>query len=189
MIINHQDRWAYVGINKTASTSLHAYLQQSPFNGQLSGPEEQHRTWLPDGCESYRVLVVVREPYHRALSLWRHARINEMPGIDLPEFLRVCQAACQAGIDPFYGRRQVDFLNNLQSPHIVRLDDLAAGLRQFFGGADIPQIPWLNTTDEGHGLTNYTPELLDLVAQIYRDDFVFLGYPSGIGFQPVIPNS
>lgn len=172
MILNRVDRWAYIGINKNGSTSLHDYLQQPPFCGTDVDPEERHLTPYPEGCEQFKTLVIVREPFSRALSLWQHASWNEMPGISFPDFLQ----AIRHSELPFYSYRQSDFIRNVKTPVIVQLEDLEAGLKRFFNLTKIPNIPRLNVTNSYEWDRIYTPELFNQVIEIYREDFHALGY-------------
>lgn len=172
MIVNHRGHWLYAGIPKTASTTLHSYLKAPPFCGVDTGPEEQHRMEPPEGAGEFRVLTVVRNPFTRALSLWRHARLNEFPGIGLAALLR----SCPSQDDPFYRWRQIDFVRCLMLPEVVHLEDLAGGLSRFFGTATLPEIPRLNETDSCHCQAELTPDLVELITANYREDFAAFGY-------------
>lgn len=171
MIINHVDRWAYVGINKNGSTSLHEYLKQPPLWGFDPEPCRQHRDELPDGAEDYRVLVIARNPFARALSLWRHALYEDMTGVSFAEFLE----RCVDHPDPFYSRRQVDYLN---AGDIVtaRIETLTYDLAAFFDNWDLPPVPHLNATDSRAFRGLYTPEAIAFVRDRYREDFERFGY-------------
>jgi hypothetical protein len=173
MIVNFKDRWGYVGINKNGSTSLHDYLQQSPFNGVDPDPSDQHKIDLPPGADDgWTVLLVVRNPFDRALSLWRHATYNDFPEATFKQFL-LYTLECP---EPFYSSHQTEFLRPWRRLSIARLESLQADLSSFYG-FDVPPIPQLNTTDSRALRDHYTPELIRLVRMIYHDDFEAFGYP------------
>ncbi len=67
MIVHHQRRWIYLGIPKTASTTLHRFLPQ--HGGEAHG--DQHETAIPEAWRHYRVFVTVMNPFRRATALWR----------------------------------------------------------------------------------------------------------------------
>ena len=170
MIINHIDRWAYIGINKNGSTSLHDYLKQPPFWGFDPEPANQHRRELPAGAYDYRLLVIVRNPFARALSLWRHALYQDMPGIGFEDFLH----QCPSNPDPFYSHRQVDFLTGHET--LVRIEYLTLGLAAFFHDWYLPAVPRVNATESRDFREAYTPTAIDFVRDYYRQDFGYLAY-------------
>jgi len=71
MIINHEQRWIYIGPPKTGSTTMHKELPKR-FGGRYVNPEAQHDADIPEGCENYLILASVRDPYQRAVSLYWH---------------------------------------------------------------------------------------------------------------------
>ncbi|MCP5055395.1 MAG: hypothetical protein GY937_01580 [bacterium] len=67
MIVHHEGRWIYLGIPKTASTTLHRFL---PQHGGVSHGV-QHETRIPEAWSEYRVFISVMNPFRRATALWR----------------------------------------------------------------------------------------------------------------------
>ncbi len=67
MIVHHEGRWIYLGIPKTASTTLHRFLPR--YGGVAHG--DQHETAIPEAWRDYRVFVSVMNPFRRATALWR----------------------------------------------------------------------------------------------------------------------
>lgn len=67
MIVHHEGRWIYLGIPKTASTTLHRFLPQ--HGGVAHGV--QHETEIPEAWREYRVFISVMNPFRRATALWR----------------------------------------------------------------------------------------------------------------------
>ena len=68
MIVHHEGRWVYLGIPKTASTTLHRFLPR--FGAEVHG-DDQHATDIPEAWRDYRVIISVMNPYRRATALWR----------------------------------------------------------------------------------------------------------------------
>lgn len=173
MIVNHADKWLYVAIPKNGTTSLTQYLQQSPFNGTDVDPGERHLTPLPEGCESYRSLVVVRNPYSRFLSLWRHAVLSgDMPEISISEFVD----AIAIHPKPFYRFRQVDYCQWAANRTIVHLERIYAGVGLFFGVDEPPRMPLLNLTESTQFSDMVTEGIREKIRSRFRDDFSALGY-------------
>ena len=76
MIVSRKRRFIYIGPPKTATTTLHHWLSQPALCESRWDPkgQDQHRTDLPDGCEDYLIVVSIRNPLDRAVSLWRHSQ-------------------------------------------------------------------------------------------------------------------
>jgi hypothetical protein len=80
MVVHRRHRWYYLAIPKTASTTLHAVLTGPAFSGEpyppgLSWPSnDQHRMDPPPGCESFRAIASIRNPFGRAVSGYRMLR-------------------------------------------------------------------------------------------------------------------
>jgi hypothetical protein len=69
MITAPDDTWRYFGPPRTGSTVLHTLLQKPPFCGQPSG--QQHDIVPLEGA---KYIASVRNPYARAVSLWKFRR-------------------------------------------------------------------------------------------------------------------
>jgi hypothetical protein len=67
MITAIDQSWRYLGPPKTASTLLHHVLQEPPLGGVSS--RYQHDM---EFLASARIIVSVRNPFMRAVSLWKH---------------------------------------------------------------------------------------------------------------------
>ncbi len=169
MIVNDTDKWLYIGISKTGSTSLHQYLTNKPFNGVNPFPEDQHFACIPFETRSYKIFSVVRNPFTRALSIWRHAVKNDAPTLGFLRFLE------HKGLSEFYQSRQVDFLQYDVNYHLINMEDLYNGIKGLFD-YNIPQVPFLNWT----GSESYYPELTDtakeMIVDYYSSDFERFGY-------------
>ena len=72
MITAPDNSWRYCGPPRTGGTYLHQLLQKPPLNGIYSG--HQHDASPLFGG---RVIVSVRNPFDRAVSLWRHFRYQQ----------------------------------------------------------------------------------------------------------------
>jgi hypothetical protein len=80
MVVNYERRWYYLAIPKTASTTLHTILTGPAFRGEPYPPgltwpsNDQHRMDPPPGCESFRAIASIRNPFSRAVSGFRMLR-------------------------------------------------------------------------------------------------------------------
>jgi hypothetical protein len=68
MIISHVGRYVFIALPKTGSSGMSKALIEH-FSGIDLQPH--HRTIVPGECLDYCVFTVVRNPYSRALSLWK----------------------------------------------------------------------------------------------------------------------
>lgn len=84
MIVSHELRYVYIAIPKTGSTTMNDILT-TQFAGEYVDPH--HLAIVPEECEGYFVFSVVRNPYNRMKSLWKHAKRSV--------YHRLHEVACQ----------------------------------------------------------------------------------------------
>jgi hypothetical protein len=180
MIVNHRDRWLYVGSPKTGSTTLHITLCYPEFGGELWG--DQHEVGSLAG---YRVLASVRDPYTRALSLYRYLGQN-LAGYD-QTFEAYCAELEKGGYRRPYDRETAfwhwtlsEWLQDIRVDRLIHLETLDADLK-----AEFPV--WLGRADRVNETVltgrpvQYTPETRRLVRSWAADDFERFGYSSDQG--------
>ena len=77
MIVCPRYRFVYLGPPKTASTSLHHWLSQAAFcatRWSPAGRTDQHDAQIPAEAGDFFTFASIRNPYARAVSLWRHSQ-------------------------------------------------------------------------------------------------------------------
>lgn len=78
MIVSHARKYVCIAIPKTGSCCLRNALL-GRFDGIDYPPH--HRTVFPPECHGYTTFTLVRNPYARALSIYRHARRTSHCGL------------------------------------------------------------------------------------------------------------
>ena len=144
MIVCDRYQFIYVGLPKTASTSLHHWLSQPglcPVRWS-SEKQDQHSTVIPVGKETYQILVSVRHPMERFVSLWKQftspSSVAKVPGCfvcDLYEFL-----LSQPLLTDFFRFGQMEWVSRL--PRVdgwLRCDTLEQ---------DLARMPWYTVSTE-----------------------------------------
>jgi len=120
---------------------------------------------------------------------WRSRgdRIRRMrAGISFDRFVRGLQRHGVAWDEHFRLQTQVLRVEDVSYHKIVRMEHLAAGLREVFacagvgvaGETAIARLAWLNRSDTAKAPDLWTPAARAIVADIYRRDFETLGYPT-----------
>lgn len=82
MVINHQNRWLFLGPPKTGTTTL-TYLLTDGHDWNIRKPlpqkrfggvrhAGQHAMDVSPECRGYFIFASIRNPFTRAVSLWRH---------------------------------------------------------------------------------------------------------------------
>ncbi|HUY92487.1 MAG TPA: sulfotransferase family 2 domain-containing protein [Pirellulales bacterium] len=182
MIVSFLRRFVYFGPPKTASTSLHEWLSQPLLCDQPWRPEsgDQHDARPPAEASEFFAFASIRNPYSRAVSLWRHrlgsgATENPpVPQLSFADFL-----AWLPNASDFYARSQawwlagamLDFL--LPFERIERVLDLPpiAPLK-----SSLLPLPHRNATSHAPWPSYYDSVLAESVYRYFRDDFEILGY-------------
>lgn len=147
MIVSHKLKYVYIAIPKTGSSTMNDLLC-SEFAGEYIIPH--HLTIIPDDCRDYFVFTVVRNPYVRLKSLWKHARrhVNHrLHGVAKSQTLlefslwhgdRTIEPEVKAqsieytylsdsfNLDRFKGREpsQLDFLSELYVHEVLKLESI-----------------------------------------------------------------
>lgn len=128
MIFSYDPAIAIYTPPKTGSTSLHSALcKDGPFV-YVVGPQfetgeiEKHTVHRPYFGANAKYYMVVRNPYDRLLSLWRHAVYYH--GAKGP-FERFFQYYCLADEKTFYSTSLLEFyLSTGTEPSIVQLEEI-----------------------------------------------------------------
>ncbi|MCP3987107.1 MAG: hypothetical protein GY723_22195 [bacterium] len=190
MIVHHENRWIYIGIPRTGSTALHAYLQES--GGEVIGG--QHDVTVPDEFRTYSIFATVMNPFRRATSLYYLFRrdtekdaewVREFAAGAADSFERFVGSVleCPTLINPVYQCTISGWLERGSlgpevtlvpiervSERLVELGVLAAGV----------QVPVRNRSRLGSWEEQYDDRVEARVAAWAEADLELLDYPSRI---------
>tara|TARA_A100001015_G_scaffold316700_1_gene431727 strand:- start:188 stop:868 length:681 start_codon:yes stop_codon:yes gene_type:complete len=173
---------------KLTSNKLSRERLFGPIDYTLCG---QHLTLLeiqmlnllsPGVMKRVVILAVVRNPYSRALSTYRHFCGNT----NLNEFKQFWKSGVLLGADHnkiAHYRPQINYVQNLQGevivPNILRFENLQADLPAFCASHDLPfhQLPVVGKVG-GHSEYRafYDDEARDLIGTLFRDDLEAFNY-------------
>lgn len=135
MILLYDKKTAIITLPKTGSTSLFQTLCRPPYNGIFcigpSGDEpnyyDHHSIILPQAPFQWEVIVIVRNPLQRFLSLWGHlAKEKVLQMLDAPSLLNfVDDIANNRYSFYFYQWNQTKILEKTYYPYrIVKTENL-----------------------------------------------------------------
>lgn len=159
VIISEVNRYVYVGIPKTGSTSMMHWLMD--YHGGYEN--ETHHSWkvprdiLRDG--DYQIFTVVRDPYDWCYSKWwwncmsgRDNGGSFEPGMDFIDFLQQVVDYRDNGGDPVSARAlhmtQSEYYKASRCNTFLRYEDwiLPNGAGENGVALEhLPQLPWLET--------------------------------------------
>lgn len=185
----------FVHIPKTGGTSINNVLASQYRWNMPPVPFKNHQPLFVvekyNNLANYHVFTVVRNPYKRAYSYYRH--YQRMQHIELPfeEFLLLVQSK-RKNVDqvkylplimasddrtPFIGFTQTFYTltadGNVGVNKIYKVESLTE-LEQDLN-ISIPKINVGNYNDEMY-YESYTQDMIDLVREIYAEDFTNFGY-------------
>ena len=138
MLIAHDHKFVFLGVPRTASTSMHAALHRLSENFEYFG---KHGMVIPPEYRSYFTFATVRNPYAREVShyLYRHTT----PGNALNKWAKNWTFAqyVEWNLDPKAHPR--DFRDKPQSVHLdgTRMDCIMRFENQPQAFYDLPFVP------------------------------------------------
>lgn len=152
-----------------------------PLGMVSEGPRENvvsHSPWIPEGCEGYKTVLSVRNPYTRVVSCWAgwlpqvDPRLRRYRG-DLNEFVIGMGRKLRQAMVPIadaYG---------LGTDYLIRQESLEADVKRL-----VPEHESNPHAREKYRSTPYGHDLMkmfsdrsrDMVAQLYQEDFEAFGY-------------
>jgi len=157
--------------NKCASTSVTETLlkmgavmvlgPQGPYKSfdcdSFDDGVGKHSMCVPYWCKNWRKFLIVRNPYDRFISLWRHYCKYSDHEVGLEQFISIVEGFKK---NPpkgwFYTQRMDDFIR--QAPSDTELIDTTQ-LGALANILSIDEFPKLHTTEHGDYRTYYTPAL------------------------------
>lgn len=188
MVINHDNKWIYLAAPKTGSSTLHYMLSFPPFNGTCPGMgcdrnihpiTAQHDMNIPEGCEDYKILVSVRDPFSRAVSLFTHfeKHLSHLPlAKSFPIYVN---GMLLPKVNDFFGWTCSRWYENLpRVDHVIRLECMLEDVQKS-ALVDTPfSLPWENriTSEAWQNYYRFNPGTLELVRQWGDEDFDRYGY-------------
>lgn len=192
MMICQEHKIIFVAIPKTATRSIYRFLKQN-YDGKIAG---DHSLKIPPQCRDYFKFAVVRDPYDRICSAYWHSCWR--PDRDRYKFERRMQ---ERGL-PNTLESFLEIVHNpktrgrhaiLQSKYLVndintllRFENLAEEFNRLPFLKEPVELDIVNST-RGKAFrsrkirpeTNdelLTPRAIELINEIYEDDFKNLGY-------------
>ena len=153
MITARDNSWRVITPPKTASTAIAVLLQEMPFRGHYTG-------WQHDAAplRGGRIILSVRSPYTRAVSLWRHLlydhqRAGEQRPAEIHSFSRFMKDVLAGKLTDFFWPifRYLEAIPVVDA--LVRFEHLSEDLR-----TALPEYDWTNVTIAQQ---NHNPVLLE----------------------------
>ena len=184
---------AYIHIPKTAGISIkNAILKncsdaEKPYTDDLPGWLKMHQPYwyweeqIPD-LNSKWIFSTVRDPYKRAVSLWKYVTQDREPyvtyfkGVSFKRFWDTDSANLAPNLRYNIRSTQCEFLSGIEGdmvPNIFRLEDQLGNLEKKLGFA-IDQR--LNVSKIYNYKTYYNKETVEIVNEIFKEDFLQFGY-------------
>jgi len=177
------DNWAYIHIPKTSGTNFknRAKLAVKTYEPIFENLTTQHNPfwYFEDLCKNKWTFTIVREPFERAISFWKHIafkkhvienfgfyELYDFYNLDL-DFGNIYTSTCTT---------QVEFITGKQGKvnNIFKIEKDLLRLQETLG---------FTFTDTKHNSAEpynyrdyYTPKTVDLIRKIFYDDFEYFGY-------------
>jgi len=193
MLVCDEHKFVFLRNPKTASRSVSAALSEK-FDVRQVGI--YHDWKIPEELTGYFVFAVVRNPYVRAVSGWRHwskrPETNDFSLVWMGDSYEATSNSrlafgkwTQKFIQPIdkiifpkgrHWKRQTEILDKIGSDvHLIRYENLEEDLNSL-SFIDNIVLPSIGVQDYGDWRTHYTPEIEARVYQACKEDFVRLGY-------------
>lgn len=176
MIVSHPLRFLYAGPPKTATTSIHEWLQQPQLLAEPWSEKQGNQDSFADAPTDpgYYRFTTVRYPLDRAVSLWMHSQIGGradggLPVMSFAKFIDWLPTA-----PPFYGAPQADYIQDARVDSLVYYEALEIDLLRLpplAGIEGLIPIPHRNRTNHRPWPSYYTPDLEARVREHFQVDF------------------
>ena len=189
MIINHQDKYIFIAVPKTASTSIHLAW------GHFEHPEPPlyHMTLSEclkeNGCDDYFKFMFVRNPYMRFISTWANLTDpragHTWASSILPEYGDI-NNFCRKFSESKWSQ-WIHFRKQIQYCYVDGVNKMDFIGRQENFNADFqkacemiptptPNVGRTRTSKHGSIDDDLTPESKEIIYEFYRQDFEEFGY-------------
>tara|TARA_B100000809_G_C14932959_1_gene457558 strand:- start:181 stop:726 length:546 start_codon:yes stop_codon:yes gene_type:complete len=174
MNICHTHKFILWALPRTAARYTHTVLRTLG-----SMPPLTHRIGIPAGGEDYDIICTVRNPYIRALSVWKWQNAikkNRCCHDNFPEFMRQHHDA--GGINPI--SKDLGSLRKTVK-YLIHVESIEEDLRSLPYISKDYVFPKNNFRSNYHGhnpQTLYDEESQEHVRRLYAGDFIEFGYDS-----------
>lgn len=178
MLISHRQKWIYICTPKTGSHSVTDWFNRWDRGSEVINSEDYHETRTPPGCAEYYRWTTVRNPYSRAVSLWKYHQDRENhPRYTFGRFCEILDSDGLLATLGFSAQSQCDFLVGQALDCVVRLEELKSGLSKLpFDKPPLESLRWINTTEHAAWESYYTPEIAGRVRNWAKHDFELFEY-------------
>jgi hypothetical protein len=173
MLVCDEHKFVFLRNPKTASRSVTKALAEK-FDCRTVGI--YHDWKIPEELTGHFIFTVVRNPYVRAVSGWKHWSRGQ--GVDFNEWTQRFVRPLNKVIFPKgkHWKRQTEILDKISSDvHLIRYENLEEDLNSL-SFIDNIVLPSIGVQDYGDWRTHYTPEIEARVYRACREDFYRLGY-------------
>jgi hypothetical protein len=190
------ERLAFIHIPKAAGSSIERYFTDLGWKMTFwrvctnpHSPSEQHFTYskLQDRVQDLDDIpsfCVVRDPFQRIVSEWRWQRDwmkNTM--LSFSDFVRRVDMSLRVSKTYWdnHWRPQSDFVSD-KINQVIRMENLKSEFGAFLemhgldSAIELPQINRSKKSARSRLRSNPTPETIERITRIYRDDFENFGY-------------
>nr|WP_219722778.1 sulfotransferase family 2 domain-containing protein [Halioglobus japonicus] len=183
MIINHEHRFVYLAVPRTASTAISHSLQRA-FPGSVN--MGQHRMNIPVECTKgdYTIIAGVRNPYQRMASHYLHRRDSHPRSVwhwTFHEYIAQLEKHCLHWWGLADDPPACSWLRDIEVSHLLRYESLEQQWNELSLWQRVGFIPRLlhrnaNSANRNSWHALYTRELADRVFHLQREDFEQHGY-------------
>lgn len=193
MIINNEHKFAYLGMTKTASTSLHQVFKRVPgsINPQIRTKKgistyRSHGRIVPKCAKNYDKIVSIRNPYDRVASMYNLVITRGTPKVpcdsfeEFVDFILHC-LYIDKGMDlkdykyrwlPIW--KYIEPINNIK--HIIKFENLNADIHKI-SLLDKVIVPHLNRHKKYKRFEELnSPEIIKKVNEWAGPDFEMFDY-------------
>ena len=179
-------------IPKNASTSIYSHLGNSNervdqniykniFDASHLKPKELRGLILGDCVSEYFSFCVVRNPWDRALSMYKHAILNKLSNVygitEELTFDLFCNTLKENKKNELFigSSNQVEWIDAKNPPKkILRFERVQEGFSEMVNDLNLigvdPNLPHMNKTKHKHYSSYYNSETKKIIADIFQED-------------------
>jgi hypothetical protein len=189
----YNDNFAYIHIPRTAGLSVKNAIKNrhkdsiTPYEENINGWLKMHQPYwyweeiIPELKDRW-VFSTVRNPYKRAVSLWKYTTqdmqeyANYLKGVSFKNFWDLNIKDIAPLLKYNIRSTQCEFLSSIEGdmvPNIFRIEDQLDGIEK---NLEININQKLNMARTYNYKTYYNKESLELINDIFEEDFLQFGY-------------
>jgi hypothetical protein len=189
----YNDKFAYIHVPRTAGITIKAAIQShyndvvKPYEEDISGRLRMYQPYwyweelIPDLSNRW-VFSTVRNPYKRAVSLWKYTTqdmqdyANYLKGVSFKNFWDLNIKDLAPLLKYNIRSTQCEFLSSIEGdlvPNIFRIEDQLNGIERKL---EIDITKRLNVSKSYNYKTYYNKDSLDIINDVFEEDFRQFGY-------------